>query len=553
MRFGDAFRKKIIGNTFDDTDPEQDLISPDEENEVDDEPEQETPLTKAEQYKKYGIEIIDLNDYPVDEKAVNLITGDVAKRFNAIPVAFDKTNIRNLLVAMADPMDIIAIDDISIITNMQVVPLAAESGQIAILIDKFFGAENAKAVAEEYRNEFNIGVKTEQEQAAIEAVADAPIVQLVKGMIEQAIHRRASDIHIEPLETHVRLRYRIDGALIGIMKYDLSLLPVIVSRVKIISGMDISEKRIPQDGRSSATVNGETFDIRVSTLPTVYGEKVVMRLNAQSTMRLNKARLGIRGKELDDLNEMMKYPHGILLVTGPTGSGKSTTLYTALNELNTEEVNIITVEDPVEVNIPGINQVQVNDKANLTFANALRSILRQDPDIIMIGEMRDNETAAIAVQAAITGHLVVSTIHTNSTYATIARLIDMGIEPFLAADALIGLIAQRLARKLCDCKQPYEANEDEKRLLGMPLDEPLTLYKPVGCPKCAKIGYFGRVAFFETMRMTPEIRMLIARKATSEEIKAKALEQGMHTLHEGIKTLILEGTTSIGEIRKAEA
>ena len=565
VRFGDAFNKMNIMKKSIDDGFEKDLNGLDDSDDLNVGNESATSSatesdktnssnqpskSKDELYSDLGIKYVDLVEYKVDETAVVLLSNEIAKKYNAIPIGFDKERPGTVLVAMADPLDVVAVDDISIILNMRVIPLYADLPQISILIDKFFGKQAAQAVADEYRSEFD--VSQESDKATADMVADAPIVQLVKGVIEQAVHRRASDIHIEPLEDCVRLRYRVDGVLVEIMKYDLGLLPVIVSRVKIISGLDIAEKRIPQDGRATAVIDGNEFDIRVSTLPTVYGEKVVMRLNAKNTMKLEKTRLGLRGRELEDFDGMLAHPHGIILVTGPTGSGKTTTLYTALSELNREGVNIITVEDPVEVNIAGVNQVQVNEKAGLTFANALRSILRQDPDIIMIGEIRDGETAGIAVQAAITGHLVVSTIHTNSTSATVARLIDMGVEPFLAADALVGIIAQRLARRLCTCKEAYEADAFEKKELGLPEDEPYTLYRQVGCPRCSHTGFFGRIGVYETMKITPEIRTLIADKATSDELKRQALKQGMSTLFVGLKNLVKEGITSISEMRRAE-
>jgi len=508
--------------------------------------------TKEEIYKGLGIKFVDLSSVVVDDSVVTLITDDAARKYNAIPIGYDEVQTDSIILAMDNPMDVEAIDDVRAILGKKVIPVAVDTSQLMLLVDKYFGKAAAQSVAEEYRKEFYIGIEAE-EKAADSEVEDAPVVQLVKGIIEQAVHRRASDIHIEPLEDAVRLRYRVDGVLVEIMKYDSSLLNVIVSRVKIISGLDISEKRSPQDGRATAVVAGREFDIRVSTLPTVYGEKIVMRLNEKTTMQLEKSRLGISGKEMDDFNKMLGHPHGIILVTGPTGSGKSTTLYTALSELNVEGVNIITVEDPVEVNIAGINQVQVNEKAGLSFASALRSILRQDPDIIMIGEIRDAETAAIAVQAAITGHLVVSTLHTNSTAATIDRLVDMGVEPYLVADSIVGIIAQRLARRLCvHCKEAYEATESEKRELGLDINEPYTLYRHKGCGKCDGVGYFGRIGIFETMDMTPELRNLIASKASTNQIRKLSIEQGTHTLVYGYKKLVREGITSMSEFHRAE-
>ena len=370
-------------------------------------------------------------------------------------------------------------------------------------------------------------------------------------MIEQAARQRASDIHIEALERMVRVRFRIDGSLYEKFTYDIHLLPAIIARLKIIGGMDISEKRKPQDGRITYVVDHVEYDIRASILPTVYGEKCVMRLAQKKMLTKDKSELGFNEMEMKQFDNILKNPNGIILVTGPTGSGKSTTLYTALSELNKEDVNIITVEDPVEANIDGINQVQTNVKAELTFASALRSILRQDPDIIMIGEIRDTETAQIAVQASITGHLVVSTLHTNSSASTLTRLMDMGIESYLLADSMVGVIAQRLVRRLCPaCKQTYEASTDEKRLLGAPTDEPLTIYKPCGCDQCSGIGYKGRIGVYEIMTITPAIRRVISKRGSAEEIKDVALSEGMHTLRMSASRMVMEGITSFSEMIK---
>jgi type IV pilus assembly protein PilB len=537
FKFGDAFKKISFEETPEENSEKKAFVE---------------TRTKEEIYKGLGIKFVDLTSYIVDDDAVALITDDVARRYSVIPIGYDENRPDSLVLAMENPMDVEVVDDLKVILNKPIIPVAVDTSQLMLLIDKYFGRAAAQAVAEEYRKEFSSDIDAKG-IAADSAVEDAPVVQLVKGIIEQAVHRRASDIHIEPLERGVRLRYRVDGVLVEIMKYDHSLLNVIVSRVKIISGLDISEKRMPQDGRATAIVDGREFDIRVSTLPTVYGEKVVMRLNEKKTMQLEKGRLGITGKELQDFDKMLGHPHGIILVTGPTGSGKSTTLYTALSELNVEGVNIITVEDPVEVNIAGINQVQVNEKAGLSFASALRSILRQDPDIIMIGEIRDTETAAIAVQAAITGHLVVSTLHTNSTAATIDRLVDMGVEPYLVADSIVGIVAQRLARRLCvHCKEAYEATDAEKAELGLDVTKPYTLYRHKGCGRCDGTGYFGRIGIFETMDMTPEMRNLIAKKGSTNEVRKLSIEQGTHTLLYGYKKLVKDGITSMTELHRAE-
>jgi type IV pilus assembly protein PilB len=374
---------------------------------------------------------------------------------------------------------------------------------------------------------------------------------VVKTIIEQAARQRASDIHIEALEHVARVRFRIDGALYERFTYDIHLLPAIIARLKIIGGMDISEKRKPQDGRITMSVDRIEYDIRASILPTVYGEKCVMRLAQKKMLTRDKSELGFTPQEMRQFDNILKNPNGIILVTGPTGSGKSTTLYTALSELNTENVNIITVEDPVEANIDGINQVQTNNKADLTFASALRSILRQDPDIIMIGEIRDTETAQIAVQASITGHLVVSTLHTNSSAATLTRLMDMGIESYLLADSMVGIIAQRLVRRLCPaCKEAYEPDEDEKKMLEVPEDQPLTIYRPCGCGQCNNTGYKGRIGVYEIMTITPALRRVISQHGNTELIRDTAIGEGMHTLRMSSTMLVLEGVTSFSEMMK---
>lgn len=501
-----------------------------------------------------NIEYVDLRAIKLDETAVHLIDENIAKKYSVIPIGFDQKNANFLKLAMSDPMDVVAIDDVSIITNMQILPVLATSYQIAVQISKHFGAKQAMEVAERYRREQERERERTQQENDTEENADdvgeSPIVQLVDSIIEQAVHRRASDIHIEPMEDRVRLRFRVDGEMAEIMSYDPSLLPVLVSRIKIMSGMDISEKRVPQDGRATAIVDRKDYELRVSSLPTVHGEKIVIRVNAKEVLSRDMSQLGLRDEELTRFTRMLEKPHGIILVSGPTGSGKTTTLYTAISELNKENVNIVTVEDPVETKIDGITQVQVNNKANMTFASALRSILRQDPDIIMIGEIRDDETAEIAVQASITGHLVVSTIHTNSTAATVTRLEDMGIQPYLIADSVSGIIAQRLSRRLCTCKVAYEASEQEKEMLGVPKDQPLTLYKPGGCPKCNNSGYYGRIGVYEVMALDRHIREKISSGGTAIEIEDLARKNGMRTLSDNLRRYVIEGTTTMDELRK---
>lgn len=497
-----------------------------------------------------GYEMVDLQDVSIDEEILNLVPPNILKKHKMIPFEYSKMGMNVLRVAMSDPMNMAAMDDINIITNLQVEPVVATPRDVMLALDRYYGQAEVNSALEEYVKE-KTSQMAEQEDIYSDDINNSPIVQLVKTMIEQAVRQRASDIHIEPMEKQVRVRYRIDGALYEKAAYNISLLPALVARVKIIGGMDISEKRKPQDGRITQVVDRREFDIRVSILPTVYGEKIVMRLTSKNALSREKSQLGLKPHDLQKFDHILKNPHGILLVTGPTGSGKSTTLYTALSELNKEDVNIITVEDPVEANIDGINQVQVNNKADLTFASALRSILRQDPDIIMIGEIRDQETASIAVQASITGHLVVSTLHTNSAASTITRLVDMGIEPYLIADSTVGVIAQRLVRRLCpDCKRAKKADAEDLEMLMRKPDEDLTIYEPCGCAKCDGTGFRGRIGVYEIMEVTPQLKHIISKGGEVEAIKAQALKDGMHTLRMSATELVLDGTTSVQEMMR---
>ena len=501
--------------------------------------------------KHLDVEYIDLQKIELDEKAVHMVSEPIARKYKLIPIGFSESDANCIRVAMADPQNIFALDDISIITGLNVESYLSTSTQINAMLDKHFGKQQATAIAEQYKKEQESYLEEgEEDGARKEDVENSPIVLLVRQIIEQAARQRASDIHIEPFENIVRVRYRIDGVLHEIITYDKALLPAITARLKIISGMDISEKRKPQDGRITIDVDHREYDIRVSNLPTVYGEKVVMRLASKEGFKRQKSELGLRPEDLERFDKILKNPNGIILVTGPTGSGKSTTLYTALSELSTEEVNIITVEDPVEANVDGVNQVQVNNKADMTFASALRSILRQDPDIIMIGEIRDGETAEIAVRASITGHLVVSTLHTNSTAATVGRLIDMGVEPYLLGDSLVGIIAQRLVRRLCECKKPVKATEADKKIMGVAQDKDITIYKPCGCKACGNTGYRGRIGIYEIMTITKRIRNLIAENATPDKIKKAAEEEGMSSLRHSAAKYVCEGVTSMAELLK---
>lgn len=504
--------------------------------------------------EQLGIESVDLRKAGLEDAAVQLVSEDLMKKYELIPFAIDETDGNILKVATSDPMNLMALDDISMITNMEVQPFFAPSYQIARQLDRMFGKKQAMEAAAQYQQEHagELAAETQLEEEENQ-IDNAPIVKLVKTMLEQAVRQNASDVHIEPLERTLRVRYRIDGALREVMDYNTSLLPAMIARIKIISGLDISEKRKPQDGRTTLLVDNKEYDVRVSVLPTVFGEKAVMRLTAKDGLSRDKKYLGLTEEDEKRLDDILKSPHGIILVTGPTGSGKSTTCYTVLSELNTEDVNIVTVEDPVEANINGVNQVQVNSRANLTFASALRSILRQDPDIIMIGEIRDGETAGIAVKASITGHLVISTLHTNSTAASIIRLIDMGIDAYLIGDSVTGIIAQRLVRKLCvECKVAKTATQKEKHLLEWDgkEEEELMIYEPCGCKECGGTGYKGRTAIYEIMPITPKLRGYIHDRVTADSLRDAAIAEGMSTLRMAAASKVVEGITSISEMIK---
>lgn len=497
-----------------------------------------------------GLKVVQLAGVTIPKEVRGMVSVDLLKKYTCIPFELDPYNANILHLAMADPMDMMAIDDISIVTNLQVEPYIATTRDIRTAIDRWYGASETLDAARRFTKEREqLRGNTGEEPGA--DVSDAPIVQLVRSLLEQAIRQRASDVHIEALESKVRVRYRIDGALYEKMVYDNSLLPAISTRIKLMGGMDISEKRKPQDGRMTIMVDRHEYDIRISSVPTVHGEKIVMRISSKLSLTKNKKELGLAPDELRRFDHMLSAPYGIIFVTGPTGSGKSTTLYTALSELNKEAVNIVTVEDPVEADIEGINQIQVNNKVDLTFASALRSILRQDPDIIMIGEIRDRETAGIAVQASITGHLVVSTLHTNNAAGTLNRMADMGVERYLIADSVVGVIAQRLVRKLCPhCRKKRLATEEEKRLLKQDTYKEMEIYEPTGCDLCNHTGYFGRTGVFEIMEVNEEIRDLIAEGGSSEELENAARRAGMCTLHDNGIRYVLEGITSIEEMLK---
>ncbi|KZL93396.1 GspE/PulE family protein [Clostridium magnum] len=495
------------------------------------------------------IKRIKLDMINVDKKAVMSIPANLASKHTLIPVAFMEDKI---LVAMWDPLNIFAIDDVKIATAYDVQVLIATKGEINRAIERYYSDQYVQKAAEELSKEKKQEAKlNQQNEMEFEDIKNAPAVKMVDHIIKSGVEVKASDIHIEPFEEDVRIRYRVDGQLQQALKIPKDTQAALVTRIKILSNLNIAEKRIPQDGRIITKVDDKEIDLRISILPTVFGEKVVIRILNRDNYTIGRQKLGMAESEKEQLDRIIKNPHGIVLVTGPTGSGKSTTLYTILNDLNKVECNIVTVEDPVEYMLPGINQVNVNAKAGLTFASGLRSILRQDPDIVMIGEIRDSETAEIAVRAAITGHLVLSTIHTNDAPSSIARLIDMGTEPYLVATSVCGIISQRLVRKICPyCKVKYEANESEKKIMGFEKEKKLILHKGKGCGYCKNTGYSGRTGVYEIMEITRKHRELIASNANSDIIKDLSVEYGMRTLNMACKELVLKGVTTVDELVK---
>ncbi|MBU3198432.1 Flp pilus assembly complex ATPase component TadA [Clostridium estertheticum] len=497
-----------------------------------------------------GINRIKLESINIDKMAIKAVPQNVCEKNDLIPFGFNENRIK---IAMWDPLNIYAIDDVSIASGFEVETYVALKDEIKKAIDRCYSDEQVlKAAAELSKEKANNNkVQAQQELPTIDDVKNAPVVKMVDYLIKNAIEARASDIHIEPFENNVRIRFRVDGQLQQISTLGVDTLSALVARIKILANLNIAEKRTPQDGKIIMTVEDKTVDVRVSILPTVYGEKVVMRVLNRSSNRIGIERLEMSEYELKQLKNIIASPHGIMLVTGPTGSGKSTTLYTILSELNSEDKNIITVEDPVEYMLDGINQVNVNTKAGLTFTSGLRSILRQDPDIIMIGEIRDAETAEIAVRAAITGHLVLSTLHTNDAPSSILRLIDMGIEPYLAATSICGIVAQRLVKKVCPkCRESYVASVYEKKILGLMQEEELTLYKGKGCGYCKDTGYIGRMGVYEIMEITREHKDAIISSNNSEILKEISIKNGMRTLEQACRELVLKGVTTVEELVK---
>ena len=493
-----------------------------------------------------GIPHVKLSNFYILPKTARLIQGDLAKRHIMIPIKEEKGTIT---LAMADPLDVYAIDDVKIYTGLQVNPVIASKKDILKAIENYYSIEVSNRAMEEFYSEKALRGSPNIDDFAMENVENATVVKLVHELIKRAVRTKASDIHVEIYEEDLRIRFRIDGELQEIMSPPVDVHSAIISRIKIMAKLDIAEKRLPQDGRIELIVDNHDVDMRISILPTVHGEKAVIRLLDRSNFLVTKERLGFTKSNLVEFESLIKNPHGIILITGPTGSGKTTTLYSALTEINKVNRNIVTVENPVEYRLKGINQVQVNTKSGLDFANGLRSILRQDPDIIMIGEIRDLETAEIAVRSSITGHLVLSTIHTNDTVSTINRLLDMGIENYLLSASIVGIISQRLIKKICNyCKTVKEVNEYEQKILE--LSEGENIYKGSGCPRCNMTGYSGRQAIYEMLSVTDEIRALIDKKTTTSELRKYAIDIGMIPLRESCKKLVIAGVTTVDELNR---
>jgi type IV pilus assembly protein PilB len=519
----------------------------------------ESDLTRS-LAKQYRVPAVDLDRVQIDPKLVKLFPNDLALKHNVLPI---RRIGRMLTIAMADPTDAGAIDTIKFVTRCDIEPVIVGEVTLRKHLEQFYTGKDDDHLAE-LLAEFEIGddvelIEDSEEEvstAALQAqVDDAPVVKLVSGILTDAVQRGASDIHIEPYENELRVRYRIDGALKEIMKPPYKMKAAIASRLKILSALNIAERRVPQDGRIKLKMKNRVVDFRVSTLPVIFGEKIVLRILDQGNLTFDLEKFGMEPKALRDFMKAIMNPYGMVLVTGPTGSGKTTTLYSALQKINTEEVNIMTAEDPVEYNIHGINQVLVRNEIGMTFAAALRAFLRQDPNIVMVGEIRDIETGGIAIKAALTGHLVLSTLHTNDAPSTITRLIDMGLEPFNVAGALNCVTAQRLVRRICsNCKQEHKYEPEYFEAANIPdIDAVKTFYKGKGCDTCGGSGYKGRAGLYEVMAISPEIRRLIMHGASTDELRDQGLQEGMLTLRMDGLLKASRGTTTLEEVIKETA
>ena len=494
----------------------------------------ESDLIEALQMQ-LGIEFVDLGKINIPTELAQTVPKNIAKQYQVVPVRVFRDE---LYLAMSDPLNFYAIEEVRKAVRKKVVPMVAMSSAVERSIQILYGNEGAEAA-------FTSTVVGE------ESAAQAPAIRLVNAIIERAVTEHASDIHMEPREDELSVRMRIDGLLRDILTVPRELQAAVISRIKVMSNMDITERRVPQDGRFNVKVRDKDIDLRISTLPTVYGEKIVARLLDKSGMRLNRDSIGLRGDDINKYEKLIRIKSGVILIVGPTGSGKSTTMYSMIHDLNKRDVNLVTLEDPVEYNIDGVNQVQINEKTGMTFAKGLRAILRQDPDIIGIGEIRDGETAEIAMRSAITGHVVLSTIHTSDAVGTIERLTDMGVEPYLVASALKGVFSQRLVRKICpNCRQAYTPDEEEQDSLGLPYSPDRVFYRGCGCPECFDTGYRGRTGVFEIFPLPIRVRRLIAARAGREAVEEMLTrpESGFVSLRENALKLVEEGVTSAEEV-----
>jgi type IV pilus assembly protein PilB len=518
---------------------------------------EETEISKM-LARQYRMPAVDLSRFEVDAKILKLLPGDVAVKHTVLPL---KREGRTLTVAIADPNNVTAIEDIKFITRCDVFPVIAGEYTLRNAIERYYQQSDAQlqTLLKDIEAADDLEVVEEQEDEDVKAqdlADDAPVVKLINGLLTDAVKRGASDIHVEPFEHELRVRYRVDGVLLEVMKPPIKMRAALTSRIKIMAQLNIAERRVPQDGRIKLKFGSKVIDYRVSTLPVLFGEKIVMRILDKGNLALDLTKFGFEPQAEHNLMRAILNPYGMVLVTGPTGSGKTTTLYSALSRINTVDVNIMTAEDPVEYNLLGINQVLVRNDVGMTFAAALRAFLRQDPNIIMVGEIRDLETGSIAIKAALTGHLVLSTLHTNDAPSTVTRMVDMGIEPFNVASAVNLIVAQRLVRRVCaDCKQEHQYTEEELKALGVPLAEAqkLTFYKGAGCDSCGGTGYRGRQGLYEVMAMTSALRRMVLKGASTEELRDEAVKEGMLTLRTDGMVKVKRGITSLEEVVKETA
>ena len=517
---------------------------------------EETEITKM-LARQYRMPAVDLSRFEVDPKILKLISSDIANKYTVLPL---KREGRTLTIAIADPNNVAAIEDIKFITRCDIFPVIAGDYTLRNAIDRYYQQSDAqlasllKNVEDEGASDLEVVEEQQDEEVkASELAEDAPVVKLINGLLTDAVKRGASDIHIEPFEHEMRVRYRVDGALHEVMKPPIKMRAALTSRVKIMAQLNIAERRVPQDGRIKLKMGSRVIDFRVSTLPVLFGEKIVLRILDKGNLTFDLSKFGFEPKAEADLMKAVLNPYGMVLVTGPTGSGKTTTLYSALSKINTIEVNIMTAEDPVEYNLMGINQVLVRNEVGMTFAAALKAFLRQDPNIIMVGEIRDLETGSIAIKAALTGHLVLSTLHTNDAPSTITRMMDMGIEPFNVASAVNLIVAQRLVRRVCvDCKQEHEYTDEEMHAFGIDRNQG-PFFKGAGCDTCNGTGYKGRQGIYEVMLLSSAVRRAILRGSSTEELREVAVSEGMLTLRMDGLVKVKKGVTTLEEVVKETA